>query len=500
MGRRVLVGLSVLFVWSGLSLAHAFTSGSTGALGIFNPPTQVPPGTTVNGSTVTVPLPVDGVLHFTTVTVNSGVTVDFASNARNTPVTLLATGDMTITGIVSVTGKSGGQSSTTGLLRNVGGVGGPGAFTGGNGQSREQGILASAGQGPGGGAPGSFNPSGSANGTSATYGAGVSFESLIPLLGGSGGGGGGAWLSAGASTPTSGGGGGGGGGAIVIASSTLITISGRVEANGGTGGSTTSWGGGGGSGGGGSGGAIRLVAPVLAGSGIIQALGGTQTCGTAGAAGRIRLDVPSTGQQFTGSFTPAASSSGNVGPVITTSDPALGQLPTVTISSVGGVVVPLLPAGSYVTADLALPTRTTTPVPVVLTATNTPLTTTFTIKLVPALGSATLFTASAPTGTPTQSTVTANVTFPTGQVSVLNAYASLTLTPLTAQLFPTLDGEDVEQVMMVAGLGRPSATMLMTRSGRAVPVSALSQEDQVKVVAAFEALRADRSETTGAHE
>jgi hypothetical protein len=186
--------------------------------------------------------------------------------------------------------------------------------------------------------------------------------------------------------------------------------------------------------------------------------------------------------------------------VIATSDPALGLLPTLTISSVGGVAVPLVPTGSYVTADLALPTRTMTPVPVVLTATNTPLTTTFTIKLVPALGSATLFTASAPTGTPAQSTVTANVTLPTGQVSVLNAYASLTLTPLIAQRFPMLDGEDVEQVMMVAGLGRPSTTMLVTRSGRAVPVSALSQEDQVKVVAAFEALRADRTETTGAHE
>lgn len=499
MRRRVLLGITVLLVSSGSSLTHAFTSGSTGALGIFNPPTQVPSGTTVNGSTVTVPLPADGVLHFTTVTVNSGVTVVFASNARNTPVTLLATGDVTIAGTVSVTGKPGGQASSTGLLRNVGGVGGPGAFTGGSGQSREQGILASAGQGPGGGAPGIFNPSGAANGASATYGAPAIFESLIPLLGGSGGGGGGAWL-VGGSTPSSGGGGGGGGGAIVMASSTRITISGRVEANGGAGGSTTSCGGGGGSGGGGSGGAIRLVTPVLAGSGIIQAIGGTHTCGTAGATGRVRLDVPSTGQQFTGSFTPPASSSGDVGPVIATSDPALGPLPTVTISSVGGVAVPLLPAGAYATADLALPVRTTTPVPVVLTATNTPLTTNFTIRLIPAIGSATLFTASAPTGTPVQSTVTADVTFPSGQVSVLNAYASLTLTPLIAQLFPTLDGEDVEQVLLTASLGSRSTAMLVTRSGRTVPVSALSPVDQVKVVAAFEAIRADGSRSTSATE
>lgn len=495
MGRRVLVGISVLLVWSGSSLTHAFTSGSTGALGIFNPPAQVPSGTTVTGSTVTVPLPADGVLHFTTMTVNSGVTVVFAPNARNTSATLLATGDVTIAGTVSVTGKNGGPSLADGLLRSAGGVGGPGAFTGGSGQSRDQGILASAGQGPGGGAPGTFIPAGASSGGGGTYGAPVSFVSLIPLVGGSGGGGGGAWVAAGPAR-MSGGGGGGGGGAIVIASSTRITISGTVEANGGAGGNAAC---GFPSGGGGSGGAVRLVAPVLTLAGVVQAAGGAQSCGTA-ATGRIRLEAPLAGQTLTGTISPPASVSTTFGPITASSDPALANLPTLSITSVGGVAVPLMPTGSYATADLALATRTTTPVPVVLTATNTPLTTNFTIRLVPAVGSATVFTASAPTGTPVQSTVTVDVTFPTGRVSVLNAYASLTLTPLIAQRFPALDGEDVEQVVMTASLGVPSTIMLVTQSGRTVPVSALSSVDQVKVVAAFEAMRADGSRSTSTSE
>ncbi len=83
---------------------------------------------------------------------------------------------------------------------------------------------------------------------------------------------------------------------------------------------------------------------------------------------------------------------------------------------------------------------------------------------------------------------------------MLNAYASLTLTPLIAQLFPTLDGEDVEQVLLTASLGSRSTAMLVTRSGRTVPVSALSPVDQVKVVAAFEAIRADGSRSTSATE
>jgi len=81
----VVVGLLLL----GPSAAHAqtFSSGSTGADGPFAPT-----------SDVTLTLPPDGVFNFTTVTIPAGVTVRFTRNTANTPVTLLATGDVTIAG------------------------------------------------------------------------------------------------------------------------------------------------------------------------------------------------------------------------------------------------------------------------------------------------------------------------------------------------------------------------------------------------------------------
>jgi hypothetical protein len=65
--------------------AHAFDSGSTGVNGAFVP--------TVNTERQ---LPPDGVFNFTNVNIPAGVTVTFAKNATNTPVTILASGDVTI--------------------------------------------------------------------------------------------------------------------------------------------------------------------------------------------------------------------------------------------------------------------------------------------------------------------------------------------------------------------------------------------------------------------
>lgn len=95
---------------------------------------------------------------------------------------------------------------------------------------------------------------------------------LIPVLGGSGGGGG-------AGTP--GHGGGGGGGAILIASNTRIHLAGRINAIG-AGGSGLAYNGG-------SGGAVRLVAPVVSGTGTVDVTGheGLAAAGH----GRIRVDT-----------------------------------------------------------------------------------------------------------------------------------------------------------------------------------------------------------------
>ena len=480
---RALVGITILVgLWaSGTAVSLAqFSSGSTGALGVLDP--------TAN---IVISLPPDGVLNYTTVSIRSGVTVTFTKNAANTPVTILATGNVTINGTLSVNGTNGqnGQDAGyAGAAVSTGGTGGPGGFRGGNGSSLDFGVPATAGQGPGGGAgaPSTLNTVGSPG----TYGASAGFVSLLPLFGGSGGGGGATTTVSGQPTVT-GGGGGGGGGAVVIASSTQILVTGAVTADGGVGGVGYSC-----SGASGSGGAIRLVAPVITGTGTIRAMTPAYcSFPPAQPSGRIRLEASSTGQGFTGSSTPPASLA-----VIAASTPTPSNLPTLRISSVGGIAVPAVPTGSYSTADVSLPVQTASAVPVVLTAANTPLNTSYVVRLVPSTGTATTFTAAAPVGTPTHSTATANVTFPTGRVSVLNASASLTLTTLTAGLFPLIDGDAIDHVVLAAAMGHPSTLALVTTSGREYPLSELAPEVQLQVARAFDAMRTGEPERVVAHE
>jgi hypothetical protein len=174
-----------------------------------------------------------------------------------------------------------------------------------------------------------------------------------------------------------------------------------------------------------------------------------------------------------------------LGPVTANSVPALINLPTLTISSVGGIVTPAVPGGSYTIADVTLPGGTTNPVPVALTATNTPVPTTFTIKTVPQFANPTSTTANS-TGSLALSNATANVTLPNGLITGIQAWAGFTL---TAALAPIIDGEPADQVLLAAGYGEPSKLLLLTKSGKEVPVTELSLEDQRKVAMAFEAMQ-----------
>ena len=458
----------------GVGIAQTYSSGSTGADGPFNPPASVPSGTTISGSIVTVPLPPSGIFNFQTVTVGSGLTVRFVKNTANTPVTILATGDITIAGTIDVNGRDGqGPQQNSATAVSVGGEGGPGGYRGGNGSSRDFTVPAAAGQGPGGGtaAPSTLNTCGGA----ATYGSSGGFPGL-PLVGGSGGGGGATSTANGVPT-FSGGGGGGGGGAIVMASSTRIVLTGVVTANGGFGacGSGPSRG---------SGGAIRLVAPLITGAGSLSAIAGP-IFGQPSEIGRVRLEAFT--NTFSGTSTPGPSVVPSPGPVTAASNPALINLPSLTISAVGGVSTPANAGGSYGAADIALSAGTTNPVPVEVTAANLPLSTAVTVKVVPVAGGASTFSVGALSGTLAQSTGSADVTLPTGGiVSVVQAFASFTL---TAGLFPLIEGEEVERVLMAAGVGEPSQLTLVTTSGKAVPLSQLSPRDQQQVATAFEAMR-----------
>lgn len=482
-GRRAMAVVALTVVMQvavchvDMGVAQTFSSGSTGADGPFNPPASVPPGTTISGSTVTVPLPPSGVFNFQTVTVGSGITVKFAKNTTNTPVTILATGDITIAGTINLNGSDGQPRQQSATAISVGGEGGLGGYRGGNGSKLDFTVPAAAGQGPGGGtaAPSTLNTCGAP----ATYGSSSGFVGYFPLLGGSGGGGGATETSSGVPT-FSGGGGGGGGGALVLASSTNIILTGTVTANGGYGGAC-------GTGfARGSGGVIRVVAPVITGAGTLSATS-PPIVGQPQQFGRIRLEAFT--NTFSGTSTPGPSVVPSPGPVTAASNPALINLPALTISAVGGVSTPTSAAGSYTVADIALPAGTANPVPVTVTAANVPLSTTVTVKVVPVAGGSSTFSVGALSGTLAQSTGSADVTFPTGAVvTVVQASASFTL---TAGLFPLIEGEEVARVLMAAGVGEPSVLTLVTTSGKAVPLAQLSPGDQQLVATAFEAMRSE---------
>ncbi|MFO0733725.1 MAG: hypothetical protein U0361_22760 [Nitrospiraceae bacterium] len=57
-------------------------------------------------------MPADGILNYTTVNIPGGVTVSFTRNALNTPVILLAQGDVVINGTVHVNGSVGAAANS----------------------------------------------------------------------------------------------------------------------------------------------------------------------------------------------------------------------------------------------------------------------------------------------------------------------------------------------------------------------------------------------------
>lgn len=153
----------------------------------------------------------------------------------------------------------------------VGGKGGPGGFDGGT-PGFGAGVPSGAGLGPGaglgGGGAGGYGSSlgGALNGPA--YGSPL----LLPMVGGSGGGG---------TDGQPGAGGHGGGGGLLLASNTVVQISGTVESLGATAtsGIASRFG---------SGGGIRIIAPVVRGSGRVD-VRASNFASTAD--GRIRIDA-----------------------------------------------------------------------------------------------------------------------------------------------------------------------------------------------------------------
>ena len=449
---------------------QGFVSGSTGADGPFNPTCAPVP------CTVTVTPPANGVFNFTTVNVPAGVTVKFARNASNTPVFILATGDVSINGIIDVSGANVAVGSATG------GSGGPGGFDGGNGGS-VQAARGADGLGPGGGGGGGGVANAACSGGGGGFGAGganggcaniivtppgsggpsYGTEFLNPLVGGSGGGGGGSTNSG------LGGAGGGGGGAILVASSGSITLGavGDVLATGGAGAGGIGIAG---CGGGGSGGAVRLIANTFLGRGsgvrVSSGFGGTGCFGggAAGGVGRIRIEFAN--QSLTSPFLSTASL-GRPGPVF------VPGTPTLRIASVGGVAAPATPGGSFASPDISLPPSTTSPVTIGLAASNVPLGTTVNVTVFARFGAKTTVTSTPLAGTVADSMATAEVTLPVGTGTSVVLMAQATFTVQQASLLPTIDGEKIAKVQVAATLGGGSTLTYITQTGKEIPASQL---------------------------
>ena len=303
--------------------AQAFDCGSTGANGAMNVT-----------SNVTLQLPPDGIFNCTTITVAQGATLTFSNNVMNTPVYLLATGDVLINGSIDV-----GGAIVFGLTSDPGQAG-PGGYNGGFGGINYFGQdKGGDGLGPGGGkANGQYGAYATAGygGNTNTYGSLL----LTPLIGGSG---------AGGSDGTPGLGGAGGGGAILIASNTKVNISGSVNAVGGMQNYRYP----------GSGGAIRVVAPVVSGNGTLNADAGSWNSAQAGK-GRVRIDCMDS-QAYLQLLTIGITSRGSHMIVFPTNAPVLDII---------GVAEIAIPQGTNSPVFFELPTGGNTNQPVVVQAWN----------------------------------------------------------------------------------------------------------------------------------
>ncbi len=396
--------------------AHSqVNTGSNGSDGAFNPTTNIVINMADHPS---------GIYQYTSVNISNGVMVTFIPNANNTPVMWLVQSNVVINGRVDLSGKDANNAQ--------GALGGPGGGAGGNGGSGNL-PVGSSGLGAGGGSGGyyinstnavcaghaSFGTMGSQAGPSgpsnyyqgqAAPGNVYGNNFLVPLIGGSGGGGFG------------GTGGGGGGGAILIAANGSISINspGIISANGGNGFIWIQYLGNSGSGAGGSGGAIRLVASLISGSGgQISTAAGSGFSGlwsyqgnyyvsyTSAGNGRIRFDTYQ--NNFSGS-TSDAFTQGSQFIII----PSAGQLPQLTVTSVGGVPVSASPTGVLSTPDAVLSAQQNNPIPVVVSCANLPLNTQITVSVKPANGAAVSATGYNNTGTLSSSTATISINIPHG--------------------------------------------------------------------------------------
>jgi hypothetical protein len=404
MNARTLIGLVALFA---ATVANAqLTIPSDGSDGAFAPVADIEvdlglaadatwdtPGT---GNGV-----YDGdkwavVFKYTSVSIPAGVTVSFKNHPKHAPVVWLVSGDVTLDGAVTLSGENG-----TGADRTVS-ESGPGGFRGGRGGAGS--YTSSAGFGPGGAqisSGGSYATEGQGNPdigglVSSMYGS----DRVVPLIGGSGG----------SSRNSTDEGGGAGGGAILIAASGTVTVNGTIESNGGSANGYAGCG---------SGGAIRLIADVVQGTGLLSAVGPTSNYASNGGSGRIRIEANSVVLQDLGvSPTPSLSTPTDpVGLWPETDAPTLKAAQLEYQDAIGGtqfLTVPDDPTASldFPLTDLSF--ETDHDVTLHIEATNVPLDWDVTVRVVPLSGQAIEIAAAPLSGDLSFSTTSVTFTMPGG--------------------------------------------------------------------------------------
>jgi hypothetical protein len=373
------------------SEAQTFSSGSTGADG----------AASCTSGTVSWQVPNSGIFNFTTVTIN-GCNVSFIANQRNTPVIILAQGDVTITGS-NIFLDANGQTP------------GPGGFFGGAGSQ--------AGFGPGGGAPGQ-------------NGQWVGPLSLVPPIGGSGGGGRPDFPANYV--------GGGGGGAIVIASSTSIQCGGQIFARG-----TNT---GVGNEGVGAGGAIRLVANSISGGCALNATGPANNHGL------IRIEAQPGQLLYTGSSTPSAVLSAINPSIIPTSTTA-----ALTIASIGGFPISSDAGVRPGTVDVVLPRGLSDPISVAVQGRKVPIGTQVNLNLSGSSG--VTYTPGTLAGSIDLSTATLLVSG-LNRSAETHLFVFVTFdVPQSAALLNPAGPNQVAKVQVQAAPGQPSTMAFLRRDG-----------------------------------
>jgi hypothetical protein len=418
--KKLLISMAAFLVLPVAVYAQGFSSGSTGADGALDLSTMNCPG-----SVCIVQLPPSGVLNYTTVNITGGLNLRFKRNSHNTPVIMLAQGDVIIAGIIDVSANSDPDQPASSRTP------GPGGFYGGQ--------YGSNGFGSGGGiAPCDFLT---------CAGRWMGSLSLVPIVGGSGG----------ASNGPNGCDGGGGGGAILIASSTTIMIpSGGIRTNGG------------GTqcgccniGNFGSGGAIRLVTNSIGGSGFLQA--------SATNVGVIRLESPTGTNTYTGFASPAAVIS-SINPAIVSNAP-----PSLAIVSVGGFAVPSYAGTRFDSIDLLLPSQLSDPIAVQVAAQNIPVGTQVTLGFFgSSTGSSTPGTLS---GTLQDSTATATISG-LNRSAVTYLFATATFAPPgSAQNFNPKGKDHVVKMRIESGIDGKTKFIFLRSKGTII--------DQVKLPKKF---------------